>query len=153
MACQVKSVTSLAVDAAAVAFLNGRMDAQSFAGGLWPFLMSGALPTSRWKKALKAVAELGACPFAKDVIVCVLQFSADKTPRGVGGLLELCYELHIAENAELRSASAAKCLSGISAGGKAAKFKKKLLALAADDLAEGEPLRETKVELKPKRGV
>jgi hypothetical protein len=61
----------------------------------------------------------------------VLDFTPDKAPRDIGGLLELCYELHVAQDANLSDPSAIGCLKAIPGGGKVARFGKKLLSLTA----------------------
>ena len=130
MACEDKSVSSLAIEATATLALQERLTAEGFSSGLKPFLMSNTLPTSRWTKALKEVAGFGASGFARKVITNVMDFPPEQTPRDIGGMLELCYELHLADNAALQSPAAVACLKAIPGGGKAARFRKKLLALA-----------------------
>ena len=131
MACEDKSVSSLAVEAAGMTAAEGRLTADAFVDALKPFLMSHDLPTSRWTKALKGMSDLGAGAFAREVIVGLLDFAPGDTPRDIGGLLELCYELHVAQDARLEIPTAVSCLASIPGGGKTAKFAKKLLALAA----------------------
>lgn len=130
MACEDKSVSSLAVEATVALVLQERLTANGFSSGLKPFLMSQTLPTSRWTKALKGIAEFGASSFALEVITDLLDFAPENTPRDLGGMLELCYEIHLAQNAALRNQTAIACLQAISGGGKLGRFSKKLLTLA-----------------------
>ncbi|MDA8747681.1 DUF6493 family protein [Litoreibacter sp.] len=130
MACEDNSVSALAIEAAAELSLQGRLAETIFVPALKKFLMSNSLPTSRWTKALKGIAEVGAESFAKQVIVDLMDFASDDTPRDIGGMLELCYELHVAQHAELTDADAIACLQSIPGGGKTARFSKKLLSLA-----------------------
>ena len=127
----VRFEVSLAVEAAGMTAAEGRLTADAFVDALKPFLMSHDLPTSRWTKALKGMSDLGAGAFAREVIVGLLDFAPGDTPRDIGGLLELCYELHVAQDARLEIPTAVSCLASIPGGGKTAKFAKKLLALAA----------------------
>ncbi|MEO9822168.1 MAG: DUF6493 family protein [Paracoccaceae bacterium] len=129
MACEDNSVSSLAIEATAALSTEGRLAETIFVPALKKFLMSHTLPTSRWTKAMKGVAELGAENFVIRVIVDLLDFAPDDTPRDIGGMLELCYELHVAQHAELTDADAIACLQSIPGGGKTARFSKKLLSL------------------------
>lgn len=130
MACEDKSVSSLAVEATASLCSEGRLSLDVFVVALKAFLMSHALPTTRWTKALKGVADMGAGAFAREAIVGVLDFAPDETPRDIGGLLELCFELHVAQGTSLTEPAAIACLKAIPGGGKTARFSKKLLGLA-----------------------
>ena len=130
MACEDKSVSSLAVEAAVAVWSEGRLSLGVFVAALRAFLMSESLPTTRWTKAMKGMADLGAGEFARGVIVGVLDFAPEKTPRDIGGMLELCFELHVAQSARLSDPAAIACLTSIPGGGKTARFSKKLLALA-----------------------
>lgn len=132
MACEDKSVTSLAVEALVAVAAEGRLSSDDFALALRPFLMSGALPTARWTKAMKAVSDLGSGSFARDVIVRLLNFDPEDMPRDIGGMLELCYELHLAEGARFDNETARQCLASLKAGGKVARFSKKLLEMPAE---------------------
>ncbi|MBT8415648.1 MAG: hypothetical protein KJO30_15080 [Boseongicola sp.] len=129
MACEDKSVSSLAVEATAVLCNEGRLSVDTFVVALKKFLMSHSLPTTRWTKALKGVADMGAGAFARDVIVGVLDFAPEETPRDIGGLLEVCFELHLGEGSKLTNPAAIACLTSIPGGGKTARFSKKLLGL------------------------
>ena len=130
MACEDKSVSSLAIEAAAVLSAEGRLTAGIFAPELKKVVMSHSLPTSRWTKALKGVADIGSGRFAMDTIVNLLDFAQEETPREIGGMLELCFELHVAQNAQLANERALACLRSIPGGGKTARFSKRLLSLA-----------------------
>ena len=127
MAFEDKSVSSLAIEATAVLASAGRLPARKFTDALKPFLMSHTLPTNRWTKAMKTIADLGGATFVRDVIVNLLDFKPEDTPRDIGGLLELCYELHVAQDVNLTNANAKACLNVIPGGGKTAHFKKRLL--------------------------
>lgn len=133
MACEDKSVSSLAVEAAAVLSAEGRLTERVFVPALKKFLMSHSLPTNRWTNALKGVVDMGAGNFAKEVIVGLLDFGPDDTPRDIGGMLELCFELHVAQNSRLTNERAIACLQSIPGGGKTARFSKKLLSRAMND--------------------
>lgn len=129
MACEDKSVSSLAIEAAAVLTAEGRLTAATFAPELKKVVMSHSLPTSRWTKALKGVADIGSGRFAMDTIVGLLDFPPDETPRDIGGMLELCFELHVAQDTLLTDELAIACLQSIPGGGKTARFSKKLLSM------------------------
>ncbi|SMX46108.1 DUF6493 family protein [Actibacterium lipolyticum] len=133
VACEDKSVSSLAIEAAAVLSAEGRLTARVFVPELKKVLMSNSLPTSRWTKALKGVADLGASRFAIETILGLLDFAPEETPRDIGGMLELCFELHVAQNAQLANERAIACLRSIPGGGKTTRFSKKLLSLAKQD--------------------
>lgn len=129
MACEDKSVSSVAAEAAAVLAGEGRLTFDVFVPALKQFLMSHALPTARWTKAMKGVADMGGGAFAREVIVGLLDFAPDETPRDIGGMLELCFELHVSQNALLTDPDAIACLQSIPGGGKTARFSKKLLSM------------------------
>ncbi|MGH1414590.1 MAG: DUF6493 family protein [Pelagimonas sp.] len=131
MACEDKSVSSLAIEATAGLSAEGRLTVRTFANELKKVLMSHSLPTNRWTKALKDVADMGSPCFALDTIVSLLDFEPDETPRDIGAMLELCYELHVAQKAQLTNERALACLRSLPGGGKTARFSKKLLSLTA----------------------
>ncbi|WP_298843607.1 DUF6493 family protein [uncultured Roseobacter sp.] len=133
LASQDKSVTSLASDAVAELALTGKLDAKQFSDALAQFLMTGALPTGRWTKGLSAVAQAGAGDFCRHVITHLLNFAPEQTPRDMGGMLELLYELHIASNTRPERAETLDCLGGLPGGGKVARFAGRLLKLAHQD--------------------
>ena len=133
MACEDKSVSSLAIEATAVLSAEGRLTAEAFAPELKRVVMSHSLPTSRWTKALKGAADIGSGRFAMDTIVGLLDFPPDETPRDIGGMLELCFEIHIAQNAQFTDERAIACLQSIHGGGKTVRFSKKLLSLVKQD--------------------
>ncbi|MEM9247943.1 MAG: DUF6493 family protein [Pseudomonadota bacterium] len=130
MACEDKSVSSLAAEAAALVLLQGRLSVADFADALRAFVMSGALPTARWTKAFAAMAESGAEAHVRELIARILTFPGPDTPRDIGGMLELLYELHVAAGTSLDRPETCACLETIEGGGKVAKFSKKLRALA-----------------------
>jgi hypothetical protein len=131
MACEDRSVSALAVDATAGVAAENRLGAARFAAAFRRFLLSDALPTSRWTKALAAVAAAGAGGFVRDAIDTALDFPPERAPRDLGGLLELSYELHVAHGGGPTRPETLACLRGLPGGGKVAKFSKKLLALGA----------------------
>ena len=137
MACEDKSVSSLAVDATVAMVAQDRLNADQFADALRRFLMSHCLPTGRWTKAMKSVADLGAGDFVRNVLVRILDFQPEDTPRDLGGLLELLYELHVAHGAHFDDASARACLEAIQGGGKVARFRSSLLALSTQSAQSG----------------
>ncbi len=130
LASQDKSVTALASDAIAELALIGKLDVGSFSDVLKQFLMIDALPTGRWTKGLAAVAQAGAGDFSRQVISEALGFSPDKTPRDMGGMLELLYELHISSNTVPDRPETLACLKTMPGGGKVAKFAGKLIKMA-----------------------
>ncbi|MEM8788983.1 MAG: DUF6493 family protein [Pseudomonadota bacterium] len=132
MACEDKSVTALAADAAAQALSQRRLSEVRFAAALAPFLMSGALPTRRWTKALAAMAEAGAQRHVCAIIAQLLDFPPEETPRDLGGMLELLYELHVAAGTAPERPETLACLETLPGGGKVAKFSKKLRAMASE---------------------
>ncbi len=131
MACEDKSVSSLATEAAALALRQKRLSNDQLAAALKAFLMSASLPTTRWTKALAAMAEAGAEGHVRDIIALILDFPADETPRDMGGMLELFYELHVAAGTAPDRPATLACLATIKGGGKVAKFSKKLRIMAA----------------------
>lgn len=129
LASEDKSVTSLTIEAVAALVEEGRLDAPAFAAAIKPFLMSHALPTARWSRGFAAIAESGQDVFARDVIFGVLDFPPDDTPRDMGGMLEVLYELCVATGTVPSRPETIACLGSITGGGKVAKFSKKLLQL------------------------
>ncbi|MEO1112662.1 MAG: DUF6493 family protein [Pseudomonadota bacterium] len=132
MAVEDKSVTSLAAEAAAETLANRRLAVSDFASAIKAFLLSGALPTTRWTKGFAAMAEAGAAPHVRDAIGLILDFAPEHCPRDLGGMLELYYELHIDAGTAPERAETLTCLASLPGGGKTAKFSKKLLALAKE---------------------
>lgn len=132
MAVEDKSVTSLAAEAAVETLSNGRLAAGNFADAVKAFLLSGALPTARWTKGFAAMAAAGAACHVRDVIGLILDFTPERCPRDLGGMLELYYELHVDAGTAPERPETLACLASLPGGGKTAKFSKKLLALAKE---------------------
>ncbi|MEL6205558.1 MAG: DUF6493 family protein [Pseudomonadota bacterium] len=131
MACEDKSVSSLAAEAAALVLRQNRLSEERLATALKAFLMSQSLPTSRWTKALATMAEAGAECHVREIIAQLLDFPPDDTPSDMGGMIELFYELHMAAGTAPTRPETLACLGAIKGGGKVAKFSKKLRALAS----------------------
>lgn len=125
-----KSVTSLTSDVVAELALSKKLDVDVFAAALKQLLSIDALPTGRWTKGLAAIAQAGASDFGRDVITQAVDFAPDDTPRDIGGMLELLYELHISSNTTPTRPETLASLKAMSGGGKASKFAGKLLKLA-----------------------
>ncbi len=132
MACEDKSVSSLAAEATTAMAAEGRLSVEMFGAALAAFVKVGELPLNRWTKALKSIAEMGGGGFVRDIIVQLLRFTPEETPRDIGGLLELCFELHVAQSVPFDDPAAVACLEGIPGGGKTAKYSKRLLTLRSD---------------------
>ena len=130
LASEDKSVTSLTVEAVAALVEEARLDAPTLAAAIKPFLMSHALPTARWSKGLATIADAGHGGFARDVIVELLDFAPEDTPRDMGAMLELLFELCLASGTGPNRPEAIACLKTIPGGGKVEKFSKKLVQLA-----------------------
>jgi hypothetical protein len=130
MASEDKSVSALASEAIVDMATGKKLSSEDFAKALQPFLMCGALPTGRWTKGLTAIADAGADGFVRDVIARLLDFTPEETPRDMGGMLELLFELHVASGTAPDRVEAVNCLKAIPGGGKVAKFSKKLVQLA-----------------------
>ncbi|WP_420334077.1 DUF6493 family protein [Roseibium sp.] len=132
MAVEDKSVTSLAAEAAAETLNNGRLAIGDFADAIKAFLLSGALPTTRWTKGFAAMAEAGAARHVRETIGLILDFAPEECPRDLGGMLELYYELHVDAGTAPERPETLSCLASLPGGGKTAKFSKKLLMLAKE---------------------
>ncbi|MEM6899452.1 MAG: DUF6493 family protein [Pseudomonadota bacterium] len=131
MAVEDKSVSTLAAEAATRVLKDGRLSVAQLTASLKAFLLSESLPTARWTRSLKAMAEAGAATHVREIIAGLLTFPAEETPRDMGGMLELYYELCIASSTGPDRPETRACLETIKGGGKVAKFAKKLRALAA----------------------
>jgi len=125
-----KAVVAMTIDAIVEMLSTGKLDANTFSDGLRPFLMVNAAPTDRWTKGLDRVAKLGAREFVRDVLTQLIQFAPNETPRNMGGMLELLYELHLSTSTVPTCQETLDCLREIPGGGKVAKFSKNLLKLA-----------------------
>ncbi len=132
IASEDKSVSTLAGEAVVSLLEEERLDAASFASAVRPFLMSAALPTARWTKGFAAIAATGpvGAAFVRQLVTLFLDFPPDETPRDMGGMLELLYELHVAAGAKLQNADALACLKAMTGGGKLAKFAAKLVQMS-----------------------
>lgn len=75
------------------------------------------------------MAESGTPHHLRYVIALLLDFLYDETPRDMGGLFELFYELHVAAGTAPEAPRTRACLTSVPGGGKVATFAKKLLAL------------------------
>ncbi|MEL7180853.1 MAG: DUF6493 family protein [Pseudomonadota bacterium] len=130
LASEDKSVSTLTADAIAELALLNKLDVDLFSDALSQLMMIDALPTGRWTKGLATVAQAGAATFSREVITQVLDFTPDQTPRNIGGMLELLYELHISSNTAPHRPETLACLRGLPGGGKIAKCVKQLLKLS-----------------------
>ncbi|MDU8946401.1 DUF6493 family protein [Ovoidimarina sediminis] len=130
LGCEDASVRARAEDAVLAAFATDRLEEAAFGAALRTFILADALPTGRWTKSLKAIAAAGAEQQVRDAIGRVLDFSPEATPRDIGGLLELFFELCTSTGSLPEQAAILRCLWGIPGGGKVSKFRKKLLDLA-----------------------
>ena len=139
LASQDKSLTSLTADVIAELALAEKLDAALFADGLKPFMMIDVLPLARWTAGFSAVAQAGAGGFSRDVIARLLDFAPEDTPRNVGGLLELLYELHIASDTVPKRPELLTCLKAMPGGGKVKKFASLLLGLAENGDSSARP--------------
>ncbi len=131
LASEDKSVSALTVETVSQLYAEGRLEAEAFGHAVKPFLMSGALPTARWTKTFAAIAWLEArnVPFIQDAIAVLLDFEPQATPRDMGGMLELLFELHTASRTVPKREELRDCLRRVPGGGKIAKFSKLLLQL------------------------
>lgn len=132
MAVEDKSVTSLAAEAAVETLSDGRLAIRDFAAAVKAFLVSGALPTARWTKGFAAMAGTGAAGHVREAIGLILDFPPEQSPRDLGGMLELYYELHVDAGTVPERPETLTCLASLPGGGKTAKFSRKLLALAKE---------------------
>ncbi|MFT6153760.1 MAG: hypothetical protein ACJA1X_001105 [Bermanella sp.] len=64
------------------------------------------------------------------IIQSLLRFDPEDSPRELGGLIELLFELNVATGKSIDDERAIEFLKTNSKGGKQGKFSKRLLALA-----------------------
>ena len=113
------------------AMQDGRFKFEEFGSQMSSLITSTLIVVSRWTKALKEVSE-ASDNHARQIhslIQSLLKFSPQDSPRELGGLLELLYELSIRLNQVVSDPSAIEFFKLNKKGGKQKKYCSSLLVL------------------------
>ncbi|MEM1262383.1 MAG: DUF6493 family protein [Pseudomonadota bacterium] len=123
---------SVALEALIAAVDDERLDMRSLQRALITLFEHEHIPLGRWTKALTDLSRLSTkhAEAARELIEGCLDHDPAASPRGIGGLLELLYELSIATDTPPSKPSALAYLAAVTGGGKLKKFSAKLLALS-----------------------
>lgn len=108
-----------------------RISAARLASAILPFMLLGPYPSMRWTRNLATLAETTPRhrAFAREVVADLMCFEPTRTPRDIGGMIELLYQLQVDCGKPFDNARAIACLQRLDGGGKIAKFSGKLLSL------------------------
>jgi hypothetical protein len=119
------------IDATILGIAEQRLEASLVAGYLQQLMGEREFLVSRWTKAFGQVAAASTqhAIFVADIIERSLDFDPKDSPRDLGGLIELLYELRIELGQELQHEVARTFFSQSNKGGKLGTFGKLLLAL------------------------
>jgi len=122
----------IAIDIVIMAIDDGRLDVAKFAACMGSLLPTGYMKVSRWTKALSEISSVSNKHAAavRSLIQGMLRHDPTESPRDLGGLIELLYELHVAEEQGLTDTEAISYFRKNKKGGKLGRFSKKLLAMS-----------------------
>ena len=122
----------IAMDVVIMSVDDGRMDIFLLGDFMAELITTGLIIVSRWTKAIKEIAAISSrhAEAMRVLIQSLLRFDPEDSPRELGGLIELLYELNIAADKCLEDKRAIEFFKNNKKGGKQGKFAKKLLALA-----------------------
>ncbi len=119
----------IAIDIVVMSIDDGRMDIALLGDLMAEFVATGLIIVSRWTKAIKEIASISSrhAEAMRSLIQSLLRFNPENSPRELGGLIELLYELSIAADKCLEDEKAIEFFKNNKKGGKQGKFAKKLL--------------------------
>jgi hypothetical protein len=111
---------------------DGRLDIKSLGDQMASLITTGLIIVSRWSKIFKEIAAISSrhAEAMRILIQSLLRFDPENSPRELGGLIELLFELNVATGKSIDDERAIEFLKTNSKGGKQGKFSKRLLALA-----------------------
>lgn len=121
----------IAMDIVIMSIDDGRMDINKLAGQMSVLMTTGIITVSRWTKILKEISTVSNRhgKAMRLLIQSLFRFNPEDSPRELGGLIELLYELSVASKTKVTDTQAIEFFTVNNKGGKQAKFAKKLLAL------------------------
>jgi hypothetical protein len=121
----------IATDIVIMAIDDGRLDVVKFAACMGSLLPTGYIKISRWTKALSEISSVSNkhASAVRILIQGMLRHDPAESPRDLGGLIELLYELHVAAEQGLEDSEAISYFRKNKKGGKLGRFSKKLLAM------------------------
>lgn len=122
----------IAIDIVIMSIEDGRMDISLLGDIMAMLITTGIIIVPRWTKAIKEIAAISSrhAEAMKSLIQSILQFDPEDSPRELGGLIELLYELQVTSNKGIDDKRAIKFFKANKKSGKQGTFSKKLLALA-----------------------
>lgn len=121
----------ITIDILIAAIDDGRFKYEVFAEQMAGLATTGIIIVSRWTKALKEISAVSNrhAEAVRKLIQSLLVFKSDDSPRELGGLLELLYELSVMVNKPLDVSHAIDFMKNNTKGGKQKTYSLKLLAL------------------------
>jgi len=122
---------SMAMEAAIQAIGEERLDIEIASKVMAKLLTSDYILVNRWTKLFSEIARVSKMhsEFIREVIAKSLKHDPAESPRNLGNLIELLYELQLAANELVSEECAINFFSSNKKGGKQGKFSKKLLSL------------------------
>lgn len=110
---------------------DGRYSHDDFTQVMAKLMISGLIVVSRWTKVFKALASISQKHenAVRKLIQSLLSFHPDQSPRELGGLIELLYELCIAADQPPTEPCAIQFFHDNTKGGKQKTFSRKLLKM------------------------
>lgn len=131
LAAQMPCQKSMAIEAAIQSIADGRLDINIAAQAMSVLLPSQFITVNRWAKTFNEVASISPlhADFIRQLITKSLSFSPEDSPRNLGNVIELLYELQLATHQPITEACAIEFFKSNKKGGKQKTFANKLLAL------------------------
>ncbi|MCJ8269511.1 MAG: DUF6493 family protein, partial [Psychrosphaera sp.] len=119
----------IAMDIVILSIDDGRMDINKLAEQMSMLMTTGIITISRWTKILKEIAAISNrhAKAMRLLIQSLFCFNPEDSPRELGGLIELLYELCVASKTKVTDTKAIEFFTVNNKGGKQSKFAKKLL--------------------------
>ncbi len=119
----------IAIDIVIMKIEEDRIDISQLGKQMASLITTGIIIVSRWTKAIKEIASISKihAEAMRILIQSLLQFKPENSPRYLGGLLELLYEIQVALNKQLDNKNAIAFCKANKKSGKIGQFSKKLL--------------------------
>jgi hypothetical protein len=126
---------SMAMEAAIQSIADGRLDMELAAEAMKTLLPSQYITVNRWAKTFNEIASISKkhSDFIRQLIAKSLNFDPEDSPRNLGNLIELLFELQLTVNEPVVEPCAIEFFKGSKKGGKQGKFSKKILGLLSVD--------------------
>jgi hypothetical protein len=126
---------SMAMEAAIQSIAEGRFEMKLAAEAMRVLLPSQYITVNRWAKTFNEIASISKkhSDFIRQLIAKSLHFDPEDSPRNLGNLIELLYELQLTANEPVVESCAIEFFKESKKGGKQGKFSKKIMGLLSVD--------------------